>query len=195
MRARDRLVESAQELLWERGYVAMSPKAIQDRAGAGQGSMYHHFQSKADLAAVAIERSAAAFREGTEEWLSMSGTPLARIQAYMLRSRDALKGCRIGKLSQDPEIAGDVRLRQPIETTFEWLQWRLKGLIGESQKAGEILPGLDAAEVAAMLISVLQGGYVLAGASRSPESFDRAVRGALSLLKTASPTEGDIHDV
>jgi hypothetical protein len=36
---------------------------------------------------------------------------------------------------------------------------------------------------------------VLAGASRSPESFDRAVRGALSLLKTASPTEGDIRDV
>src|SRR5579871_2929263 len=48
MTTRDRLVESAQALLWERGYVAMSPKAVQERSGAGQGSMYHHFKGKAE---------------------------------------------------------------------------------------------------------------------------------------------------
>ena len=56
--ARTRLVNSAQELLWERGYVATSPKAIQARAGAGQGSMYHHFAAKSELAVAAIRRSA-----------------------------------------------------------------------------------------------------------------------------------------
>ncbi|MYZ14653.1 helix-turn-helix domain-containing protein, partial [Streptomyces sp. SID337] len=37
----ERLIESTRELLWERGYVGTSPKAIQQHAGAGQGSMYH----------------------------------------------------------------------------------------------------------------------------------------------------------
>ena len=58
MTTRDRLIQSAQELLWERGFVGMSPKTIQARSGAGQGSMYHHFKGKADLAAAAIEEQA-----------------------------------------------------------------------------------------------------------------------------------------
>lgn len=45
-----KLIEATQELLWERGYVGTSPRAIQQRAGAGQGSMYHHFGGKPDLA-------------------------------------------------------------------------------------------------------------------------------------------------
>src|SRR3954468_17749100 len=47
----ERLIESTRELLWERGYVGTSPKAILERSGAGQGSMYHHFKGgKPDLA-------------------------------------------------------------------------------------------------------------------------------------------------
>ncbi len=183
MTTRDRLVQSAQELLWERGYVAMSPKAIQDRAGAGQGSMYHHFEGKADLAAVAIERSAAEFREGAARWLLAEGTPLERVRGYMLRSREALKGCQIGRLTQDPEIAEDERLRRPLAETFAWLQSTLRGVIREGQAAQEISSAVDADEISTMLIAVIQGGYVLAGASGSPEEFRSAVRGAITLLE------------
>ena len=56
--ARTRLIESTQELLWERGYTGTSPKAIQALAGVGQGSMYHHFEGKADLARAAIRATA-----------------------------------------------------------------------------------------------------------------------------------------
>jgi TetR/AcrR family transcriptional repressor of nem operon len=63
------LVTSAQELLWERGYTATSPRAIQDRAGVGQGSMYHHFGGKADLARAALERTAEVERARAEELL------------------------------------------------------------------------------------------------------------------------------
>ncbi|MDC7802356.1 TetR family transcriptional regulator [Sphingomonas sp. BLCC-B65] len=50
MDTKTRLVEAAQELLWERGYAATSPKDILRRADAGQGSMYHHFDGKQELA-------------------------------------------------------------------------------------------------------------------------------------------------
>ncbi|MGH3247941.1 MAG: TetR family transcriptional regulator, partial [Trebonia sp.] len=39
--ARERPIESTRELFWERGYVGTSPRAIQQRSGAGQGSMYY----------------------------------------------------------------------------------------------------------------------------------------------------------
>ena len=183
MNARQSLVQSAQELLWERGYVGMSPKAIQERAGAGQGSMYHHFKGKSDLATEAIQQSTASFRKGADKWLSASGTPLERIRGYMLRSRQVLKGCQIGKLTQDPEIAANLDLRGPIDETFEWLQLRLSSILAEGQQSGEISTNLDATDVAATLISVIQGGYVLASAAASPKPFHRAIRGVLSLLR------------
>ena len=161
----------------------MSPKAIQERSGAGQGSMYHHFKGKADLAAAAIEQSAAGFREGAERWLGAPGPPMERIRGYMLRSREALKGCQIGKLTQDPEIAIDMHLRKPLDETFAWLQARLQGVIEEAQMAREIEADANAEELAAMLIATIQGGYVLASAARSPEPFHRAIRGALRLLR------------
>jgi TetR/AcrR family transcriptional regulator, transcriptional repressor for nem operon len=182
MTTKDRLIQSTQALLWEIGYTAMSPKDIQQRAGAGQGSMYHHFPGKADLAAAAIERSAAAFREGAEAVLSRKGSPLERIRGYMLRTRDALKGCQIGKLCQDHEIAHDIRLRRPLDTTFQWLQERLKGLIEEAKADGELPPDLHAGNAAAMLIAVIQGGYVLAAAHNSAAIFDRAISGALQFI-------------
>jgi TetR/AcrR family transcriptional regulator, transcriptional repressor for nem operon len=60
-------VDTTQELLWERGYVGTSPRAIQDRAGAGQGSMYHHFRTKQELAEEAIARSAEQMEAQVEE--------------------------------------------------------------------------------------------------------------------------------
>ena len=47
---RDKLIEATKSLLWEVGYESMSPKTILKRSGAGQGSLYHHFEGKKDNA-------------------------------------------------------------------------------------------------------------------------------------------------
>ena len=161
----------------------MSPKAIQERSEAGQGSMYHHFKGKADLAAAAIEKSATSFKEGAENCLAAAGTPLERLRGYMLRSREALRGCQLGKLTQDPEIASTQQLRRPIDETFTWLQAKLQSVIEEAKTAKEVSAEVDAAEMAAMLIATIQGGYVLASAAGSPEPFHRAIRGALATIR------------
>jgi AcrR family transcriptional regulator len=70
----ERLIRSTQELLWERGYVGTSPKAIQRAADAGQGSMYHHFSGKAELAKTAIERSGVELRAAAEQQFGGSAT-------------------------------------------------------------------------------------------------------------------------
>src|SRR3954452_14723026 len=104
MGTRDQLIDSTRELLWERGYVGTSPKAIQQRAGAGQGSMYHHFSGKPELARAAISRSAAELRAQAEAEFTGPGTAYDRIAAYLIRERDVLRGCRVGRLVQDPDV-------------------------------------------------------------------------------------------
>ncbi|MFI6443918.1 TetR/AcrR family transcriptional regulator [Kitasatospora sp. NPDC050543] len=182
MATQDRLIESTQELLWERGYVGTSPKAIQRHAGVGQGSMYHHFTGKPDLAAAALRRSAEELRALAEERLSGPGTAYQRIAGYLLRERDVLRGCRIGRMAQDPDVIADAQLRAPVEETLAWLRGRIAEVIAEGQAAGELAPDPDPADTAAALIAVVQGGYVLARAAGTAEPFHQAVRGALGLL-------------
>ncbi|MGW1178040.1 TetR/AcrR family transcriptional regulator [Kitasatospora sp. NPDC002543] len=182
MSTQDRLIESTQALLWERGYVGTSPKAVQQRSGVGQGSMYHHFTGKPDLAAAALRRSAEQLRGVAEADLAAPGTAYDRIAAYLVRDRDVLRGCPIGRMAQDPEVAADPLLRTPVQETFDWLRGRIAGLVAEGRTAGEFDPGVDPADTAAAVVAVVQGGYVLARAADSAEPFEQAVRGALGLL-------------
>jgi TetR/AcrR family transcriptional regulator, transcriptional repressor for nem operon len=180
--ARERLIDSTRELLWERGYVGTSPKAIQERSGAGQGSMYHHFHGKRDLALAAIERNAADLRARAEADFSGPGTAAERVAAYLRREREALRGCPVGRLTQDPDVMADPDLRRPVEETFGWLRARLAALLDEGRAHGELAPSLDPQTVATALVAVLQGGYVLSRASGSADTYGQAVDGALGLL-------------
>ncbi|MFE9096878.1 TetR/AcrR family transcriptional regulator [Streptomyces sp. NPDC007264] len=182
----ERLIESTRELLWERGYVGTSPKAILERAGAGQGSMYHHFTGKPDLALAAIRRTAEEMRATAQDVLGGPGTPYQRIEAYLRRERDVLRGCPIGRLTMDPDVVASDELRGPVDETIDWLREQLAAIVEEGKEQGQFVPSLDAEEVAATILSTVQGGYVLARASGSPAAFDAGVRGLLSLLRPAT---------
>ncbi|MGW2280096.1 TetR/AcrR family transcriptional regulator [Streptomyces sp. NPDC001770] len=193
MSTADRLIESTRELLWERGYAATSPKAILQRAGAGQGSMYHHFTGKSDLALAAILRTAEEMRAKAEAQFSAPGTAVERITSYLLREREVLKGCPIGGLTQDPDLMADPVLRAPVEETLGRLRGRLAEIVAEGRASGELSAALDPRATAATIVAVLQGGYVLARAADSVEPFDQAIAGVLGLLAahTANAAEAE----
>ncbi|MFC4276472.1 TetR/AcrR family transcriptional regulator [Achromobacter aloeverae] len=178
----DKLIETTQALLWERGYVGTSPRAIQDMAGVGQGSMYHHFRGKAALALAAEERSSAELLEEVRHLLEAPGDPLDRVVGYLRLERDILKGCRVGRLAADPEVVADPALRKPVADTFAQIGERLASLLAEAQAAGRLRAGLDARALAATVLAVRQGGYVLARAADSVVPYGQAVDGLIALL-------------
>ncbi|MEU1089884.1 TetR/AcrR family transcriptional regulator [Streptomyces sp. NPDC005576] len=188
MSTADRLIESTRELLWERGYTGTSPKAIQQRAGAGQGSMYHHFAGKPDLALAAIRRTAEEMRAKAEQQFSVPGTAMERVTAYLRRERDVLKGCPVGRLTQDPDVMTDPMLRAPVEETLAWLRERLSDVLDEGRERGELDAALDPRATATTVVAVLQGGYVLARAADSVGPFDQAIAGVLGMLNARVPT-------
>lgn len=178
----DRLIESTRELLWERGYVGTSPKAIQQRAGAGQGSMYHHFDGKPALALAAIERTAEEMSALAESQFSGPGSARDRLVAYLLRQRDVLRGCPIGGLTQDPDIMADEHLKAPVAQTLSWLRGRIADLITEGAADGSLPASPDPRATATAIVAAMQGGYVLARAADDPALFENAIAGILPLL-------------
>ncbi|MEV4139808.1 hypothetical protein AB0J72_47555 [Dactylosporangium sp. NPDC049742] len=94
-----------------------------------------------------------------------------------------LLGCPVGRLTQNPDVLADPTLHAPVAETFDWLCAELPAVLAEGIAAVELSPALHSDDTAA----TLQGGYVLARAAGSRDPFDRAVQGALSLLKAATP--------
>ena len=186
MDTRKRLVDATQELLWERGYAATSPKDILSRADAGQGSMYHHFSGKQDLAIAALEASATVMREDADALLRDERSATERLIAYLERQRDSLRGCRMGRMTYDADVLGTPELLKPVSETLAWLVETIASVINEGIDAGEFPPGTDAHQLASMVVATVQGGYVLARAQQDPAEFDAAIHGATTLLHTWS---------
>lgn len=187
MSTKDRLLDATQELLWEKGYAATSPRDVLTAAGAGQGSMYHHFRGKKDLAAAALDRGARAMRSEAEAALHGPGTALARLEDYLLRRRDPLRGCRMGRMTYDPDVLATPELLAPVGDALDWLVATVAQVVDEAARDGDLDPGIDPRELASTIVAVVQGGYVLARARHDATAFDAAVRGAVTLLRDATP--------
>ena len=141
--------------------------------------MYHHFKGRPDLAPAAVRRTAEELPATAEDVLSGPDTPFERIEAYLRRERDVLRGCPIGRLITDPDIIASDELRAPVDETLDRIRELIAGIVEEGKEQGEFSPRVDGAEIAA----TVQGGYVLARAPGSPAAFDAGVRGLPSLLR------------
>jgi TetR/AcrR family transcriptional repressor of nem operon len=189
--SRERLVETMSDLMWERGYADTSPRDVRERSGVGQGSMYHYFPTKRDLALAALERNVTALLPASTDLDGTEGSPMARIEAYLMRPREALKGCKVGRMTQDPQVREDPVLLDPVGRAFAQVHVKWVHALRAAIAAGELRDDLDPDRLAHTLMAVLQGGYVLAIAAQDPDPFDDARAGVLDLLRAAAPSSSD----
>ena|SRR5579862_6763831 len=79
---KQKLLDTAMDLIWEQSYGAISVDHICERAGAKKGSFYHFFPSKSDLAAAAIDDHWQKLRPDMDRIFSPQSPPLERLAAY-----------------------------------------------------------------------------------------------------------------
>ena len=170
MSARNQLIKTTRDLLSTQGYEATSPGQIQIESGVGQGSFYHHFGSKADLAAHALGSLSQDMRE---EFYAASPS---EIDGYLNADRDPLAGCRIGRITMEASIS-DERIREPIGDYFTHLRQRLT-VAFEELELGDEIPAHALADLA---IAAVQGGLVVSRATADPTAQANAIA-AISAL-------------
>ncbi|MEU2358879.1 TetR/AcrR family transcriptional regulator [Streptomyces misionensis] len=180
--SRERLIDATRELLWEQGYTSTTPAEIRSRAGVGQGSMYHHFPTKVDIAAEAMSRNRAELERAMDDYLKQTPSPTESVKSYLSKPRDGQKGCRFGRMTLDNAVLQNERLRGPVADSLTWYRWRIERLLLDGQAAGELRDDFSAEAVAATIIAIVQGAHILARADRSQASFDRVIAGGLTLL-------------
>ncbi len=186
MGKREDIIEATKELLWQKGYEATSPRDIQDRSHAGQGSFYHHFPSKQALARVAIDEMVDERIADFEEAMARPGSFSERLIGYLAQNKRPMLGCRIGRLVWDAAIESD-ELREPMNRYFKHLEKGLIQILKAEQADGRIKLRMSAEQMALLIISSVQGGFAVSRAMKTSRVSD--LRTALqSLLELALET-------
>lgn len=183
---RTELLDAAKALLWEGGYERMSPRKVLERSGAGQGSLYHHFPTKRALAAAALVEVERELVESAERVLGGDAPPLDRVRAWLALERNGLKGCRLGRLANEVEVLGSDELRSALAGYFNRVLALLTATLSEAKERNELRASAAPADLAAALVALVQGGYVLSRALANEKLISRATRGAMSLLDAAA---------
>jgi TetR/AcrR family transcriptional repressor of nem operon len=176
---RDRTIEAARQLFWERGYEVTTLAQVADRADVNSGSLYYFFRSKEQLLLAVLDRYVEMlFPMVVEPALKSTHDPVERIFALLQGYRQGLLrsgfvgGCPIGNLAL--EVSDSLpSARAKVALNFSnWRSWVEKLLLD----AGEPLASeIDPHNMAAFVLAVMEGAVMQARAFRSIEPFDAAI--------------------
>ncbi len=192
---RDRLVNSARYLFWERGYAGTSMADLLAHAEVNSGSFYHFFESKEALLREVLEGYLFALRPMiVDPAYAQTDDPVERIFAILAGYRerilitDSKYGCPLGRLALeiDPE-------NRPAHAL---IAKNFQGWIGAVRECVEQLRphlprGTDLDALATYVLAIMEGGVMLSRSYGSVEPFDRTVtqlRQHFQLLLAATPS-------
>lgn len=174
---RDHLIDVGVGLMHRNGYNATGLSDILKAADVPKGSFYHHFGSKEDFAAAALERYGMREREHAAAVLSdMTTPPLKRLRTYfgdlvkMYGQKGAIPGCMMGRFSL--EIAGESpRLRKRISASFDHWQHAIAAVIGQAIAQKELPAGTDSDLLAGFVLNSWEGALLRSQAEKSDASL------------------------
>jgi TetR/AcrR family transcriptional regulator, transcriptional repressor for nem operon len=185
---REHLINVGMKLMHEHGYNATGLTEILQAADVPKGSFYHHFGSKEDFAAAALERYVTREAEHGAAVLSDTKvTPVKRLKRYftdlmkMYGQRGAIPGCMMGKFSL--EIAAESpELRRQISESFAAWQEEIASVIREAVAQKEIPVKTDASSLAGFLLNSWEGALVRSQAEKSDEPLKVFLQYAFDVL-------------
>ncbi|HEY3132891.1 MAG TPA: TetR/AcrR family transcriptional regulator [Acidobacteriota bacterium] len=176
---RDRILQSAIDLFWEKGYANTGMAELLRRAKVNSGSFYYFFKSKEDLLLAVLDRYAEMLQPVllVPVW-KKTRDPVSRIFGLLARYRelilmtDCTYGCPIGRLALeiDPEQR---EVHKKIAMNFDGWADAVQSCLDD---AGERLPPeLDRRKLSRFVLTVMEGGVMQSRSHRSVKPFDMAV--------------------
>lgn len=176
---RQRILTTAMELFWEKGYLSTSVSDILSRSQVHSGSLYHFFPGKQDVLVGVLEL----YRDGIEEMLlapNWAGVddPIERVFALLggyrthLIVTDCTYGCPIGSLALEIHEP-DPAVRELMAANFT--NWSAAIARCFDAAADRLPPGTDAKALGEFVLTVMEGAVMQARTYRDISYFDRNI--------------------
>lgn len=148
---RERIVEQADVLFYERGYEATSLADIAAPLGLSRGNFYYHFKTKDEMLDAVIDLRLSRTAAMLTAWEAEGDTPLARITCFiriLIRNRVKIMswGCPVGTLVSELsklEHIAHARAAELFTLFIDWLavQFRSAGVERDAKALATHLMG------------------------------------------------------
>jgi TetR/AcrR family transcriptional repressor of nem operon len=194
--ARERLINSAIELISARSYTAVGVQELCEHAGVKKGSFYHFFQSKRDLTLAALDTVWKGFRDQVLEPIFNSDLPpLEKFNRFLDISYErhcstkdctgAMTGCQMGNLAVELSTQDEV-IRQRIQEIFEQWTGYCERVLKEAIAAGQLPPETDPRTTAQAILAYIEGILLLGKTFNDPSLIRRLGQGVIQLAICSS---------
>jgi len=188
--AKERLMEAVLELIWTGSYGNTTIDQICDKAGVKKGSFYYFFDSKADLAATAVEIDWRSRRAELDTIFSAALPPLERLQKYcqfsyrfqsdMKAKYGRVLGCPLFALGSEVCTQED-RLRRKIQDMLAVKCKYLESAIRDAHASG-VIYAPDAQCKARMILAYYEGLLTQARIQNDVTVLRETARGMFAML-------------
>jgi TetR/AcrR family transcriptional repressor of nem operon len=192
---RQRIIDVAADLIFERGVAEVSLDDIRDATGVSKSQLYHYFNDRSDLLHAVIEcqrervlsNHRPTFRslEGWDDLLQWRDMIVTHQAARSCRS-----GCPLGSLANGLAELDEVARDQLSEAFASWGDIIADGLT-RMVESGDLRADADPKELAVSVLASLQGGLLMAETARDTRPLEIALDAALAHVRTFATARGE----
>jgi TetR/AcrR family transcriptional repressor of nem operon len=174
-----KIMEAAMRLFWERGYERCSIGDLVAAAGVRSGSLYHFFARKEDVLIAVLETYLASLTPHVmAPAFARERDPIERVFAVLADYRERLVStgftyrCPIGSLALE---MGNVSETARTLINQNFAAWRVAIESCFEAAAPRFRKDVDRKALAALVLTVMEGGVMQAAAERSAVPFDASI--------------------
>jgi TetR/AcrR family transcriptional repressor of nem operon len=179
-KTRQRLLDAALYLFWERGFASTSMSDLLSQADVNSGSFYHFFDSKEALLEAVLELYLEALGpQIVAPAQALTSDPIERIFAILAGYRERILktnchyGCPLGRLALEIDPENRPAHALIAENFRAWI-----GAVRDclEQAKDRLVEGTDLESLATYVLVVMEGGVMLSRSYGTVGPFDLAVR-------------------
>ena len=185
---RHEIIRKAAPIFNQKGYEGAALSDLMEATGLEKGGIYRHFDSKQQLAAEAFDYAWKLVLDTRFEGTQAISNTVDRLQQMVRNFQERRAGlvpggCPLLNTAIDSDD-GNPQLREKARRALSsWLD-RLRTIIEEGQRRGEIRSNIDSAELATLIVSTLEGSLMVSRLQRSDDSRGWARRHLEEFLET-----------
>jgi TetR/AcrR family transcriptional repressor of nem operon len=188
---RERIVRAAAELIAERGATATSLDDVRAATTASKSQLYHYFGDKRGLVEAVVEHQCASVLgfqaralASVSDWESLGRW--AELMVSGVEQRGGRGGCPIGTLAAALADT-DEALRVSLNEAFQAWSDAIRAALARLRDNELIAAEADLDRLTTIMLSAIEGGLLLAKASRDADPLRTALDGAITQFQANAP--------
>jgi len=193
IRTRERVLAGATEIIHRQGFSGTSIHDLIRETGVKKGNLYHFFRSKEEMGFEVLIRARDDFFVFLDKSLQ-GDRPSAQLANHFEaivryhEGRNLVGGCIFGNTALEMSDRNET-YRAVILAVFEEWQRRIRDVLESAVRSGEARKDLDPEAMARHVVATVEGGILIARASRNPADLKECLAVLAGLLGIGAKTK------